>query len=390
MRKMLKLNLLRFSFSLFVVFFGLTFSKLSIAETKPHKCRALVKKSFRHRNQISSNKSSPLFGDLKSIRVMSFNLYNLYTHQGRGEYRTPDGRLVPAIPRRPKNHKKLEQQAAAILDHAPEFVVVQEVEGSSVHTSPENLASFAKNELKNLYIPQIVDSTNDYRNLAIGFLVRADIAKGFRFKVVSHADRMWYNPGPQDPGYHHVFTRDFPVLLMKKHGAKDWSFAIGGVHLKSQRDYGQGFQSTRERATREVREIVRIMSDFRRRFPDTPFMLSGDFNAHIGTSPELFDLNQKLGLKEAMRLRPRPATLMQRTTAFYFEDGVHRHFKQVDGHFLSHHLHKYVKDAWVYRYRDDRTGQPLPIPRTYAERESLLPSDHYPIIVEISTKAFKQ
>lgn len=356
----------------------------SRGQSRTQRCAHLARRAQRSAQPATEK----LFGPLESVKVMSFNLYNLYSHQGRAEYVNEAGRLVPAIPSRPKNEHKRRMQALAILDHKPEFVVVQEVEGSLARPALENLETYARAELDGQYVPFMAEGAASVgKNLSSGFLVRADIARNFDFEVVSHATRRHYVNEGSYRGYRKIFTRDFPVLLMTRRGSDRLGFAIGAVHLKSQRSGVLSHASTRVRAALEVDEIVRIMKNFEKEFPGVPYQISGDFNTQIGASSELEPLTRRLGLRESMSLLKRPMNLIQRTTAFFFQNGVTRRLLQIDGHFLSRHLQRYVRDAWVYRYRDEH-GLEIPMPETYADRESALPSDHYPIIVEIDTAAW--
>ncbi len=376
--------------------FSILFSLTSEAKRRRHvkleknRCAEIVYESSRKnpRRHVAPKWSPDPWGQLKQIRVLTLNVYNIYHQLGRAAYQA-DGEFKELVPARDKSPEIVKQKAAVILDLMPDFAVIQEIEVGRYRSAVETLETFARESLGGRYVVKMAPTTNDPKGNAIGFLVKKDLAEDYEFKVLSHVDRRTNLIMDLKGESKTIFTRDFPALLVRKKGDAQPLFAIFGVHLKSKRAANRraAKRTTEQRAQREIDEMVRIVRKFQKEYPGTPYIVSGDFNRDISTAPELGPLRAKLGLKEGMLSLARKVSTTARTTAFFFnprtgaKDSV-----QYDGNWLSHHLQKFAKDSWVYHFRSE-IGDVLPEPETYAQREEL-PSDHYPVVVDISTEAW--
>jgi predicted extracellular nuclease len=377
-------------------------------------CAELLKKDKRRKSvktpvsrgnwhqDYNRNKWSPQpWGERKSVRFMTLNLYNIYTHLGREASRT-DGFNKTEVPMRDTGYDKVKQKAASILDIMPDVAVLQEIEHRKGRdgSAEATLNRFVDEELYGLYSGIATNNTNDH--IEIGFIIKKELFNDYEFKIISHADRHGSRVNPETGIPERIFTRDFPVLLMRKKGDQIPFMAFFGVHLKSKsvmlsayerKNGGKQvhWQSAENRMRRkyiaEIREIIKVVKSFRKQYPTTRFMVSGDFNRDILASPHVQRLSRELGLTDALTSFSPSLDAESGATAFYFENNSKRHFRRLDGNFLSHQLQRHIKDAWIYRYRDER-GYELPLPKTYDEREAILPSDHYPVVVDIDTAAW--
>ncbi|HVJ65145.1 MAG TPA: hypothetical protein VM901_07815 [Bdellovibrionota bacterium] len=342
------------------------------------------------------------WGDRSEIKAMTFNIYNVLTHAGRPEY-VWDGQKRKALPPRAIDPAKVRAKAGAILDVMPEVVMLQEIEGGA--KAEEVLNQFAREHLGGLYVAFVPRETNDPLGIKQGFLVRKDLMADYQFRIVSHVDRRYnaidrFSAGSR----HNIFTRDLPILLMTKKGDAEPFVAFANAHVKSRRpkltESERKSQKpravveamARKRAERiagyEVREMIKILNKFYRDFPQTPYVLSGDFNRDIGSSEMLRSLVTKANLREGLAVNGRRLREQDKATAMYFRPGVGLEADQSDGNFLSRHFSGHVIDSWVYRFRDPNHGSELTIPESYAERESEYPSDHFPVVVVLSTEAW--
>jgi hypothetical protein len=89
-----------------------------------------------------------------------------------------------------------------------------------------------------------------------------------------------------------LFNKDFPILEVKHHDQN--VFFLGGVHLKSKfggKASNNFFEDIRKR---QVEGIMKIKSKIDKAYNNkSPFIIAGDFNNDLATSPREFELLRK-------------------------------------------------------------------------------------------------
>jgi endonuclease/exonuclease/phosphatase family metal-dependent hydrolase len=310
---------------------------------------------------------------INSLRFMTYNVKNLFTHVGEFNRvgpnafkKTKDAEEKPLV--------ELHGISRAINESNPDILVMQEVEGLAA------LQDFSSRFLGNQYRAMLIEG-NDPRGIDIGFLVKRDLP--FHIKMESYRHMLWKDPADNyqpEP----VFSRDLPALLIYRLGETDLQRArplmvILGNHAKSKRDRPGDPESNLLRSTQYHRARMIIESYFERFGPNLPLIMAGDFNTDVQNSFEVKPVTDRL--TDVLDLRG--VSTMDRITHTFHPQGRPAERRQIDAILVSPELKDSVTTALVYRYKN-AAGVQKPIPATYSDREQN-PSDHFPIVVEIKT-----
>jgi hypothetical protein len=304
--------------------------------------------------------------DIKQLRVMTYNVENLFMHVGKG----PNPKEIA------KDPEELVGVAAAIRAENPDIIIVVEVERDF-----STLSAYNDHYLGGLYRPLMV-SGNDQRGINIGFLVKRDLP----FHVVLESNRGYLGVDPINPseGPIPIFSRDLPMLSLYTRG-HDISgpplLTILGTHFKSMRDRPGDPRGTALRGA-QAQAAAEIIEGLRRRWGNhSRIMIGGDFNASPRQSRELDPLVH-LGRVDSMDKARVPRTVEARATHTYHpsRNGVGRP-SRLDFMLLSPVLASFVRSSHVHRYIEPITGAVRPIPVTRDDRE-LNPSDHFPLLTD--------
>lgn len=342
--------------------------------------------------------------DIKSLRLMSFNVENLFVaianrNQNLAQKNAlaagvakaseeaaevdspvtqadvPSPPSDPTVPHRSKpeepeykSEKDIEAIRKIILENDADIIVLAEVENLY------SLQKLAAGSLGDKYRAILVEG-NDERGIDIGFLVKNDLPLATRF--TSYRDLDWYDSFGQETVP--MFSRDLPTIeFSDADSPSNTLFAVIGNHAKSKRDRDSDFESVRYR-TAQYQAATKIVKQYRKR--GIPIIFGGDFNVDVRTDAEVKPL--KSVLTSAFDVAESTLPVDQRIThTFHPKDGP-SHFAQMDDLMVSSDLRKYVSSASVVRYHNDQ-GEILPVPQTYEQR-ALQPSDHFPVMIDIST-----
>lgn len=308
------------------------------------------------------------FAKEQKIVIATYNSLNLKESVGRFEPDVQTGKRQKVKDAAPKSQHDIDGVATAIHEISPDIVFLQEIEGEG------SLNAFAQLELKNEWRPLIIHG-NDTRGIQIGVLVKDSLP--LRFEYQSHRDEPFSSPN--HPGLTKVFSRDFPVLIVKTPNSETPVLILAGVHGKSKRSENIADPESREVRTAQAEKMVEIIKHYQEKHPNTPIMLMGDFNAEVASAPEYQALRQ-FNLKDAFDLSPNPVPSAQRVTHTYHPKDGDRVASQLDSILLAPPHHDLVLNARIYRYKNP-DGSEKPIPQTYDQRK-LNPSDHFPVYAE--------
>lgn len=218
---------------------------------------------------------------------------------------------------------------------------------------------------------------NDPHGLNVAMLLKTDLPLHGTYE--SHRNMKWVDPvsGKTEP----LFIRDAPALILrKKHETAPYLIVIG-VHSKSQRDrYGDPRSELIRRA--EFNGYVTLIRGYQRRYGEnTRIVLAGDFNTDVRFSPEMQILNETMVSSfDVAKLVTPPAGRITHT--YHPRDGPTASH-QIDDIRVLPFLKGIIEKAYVYRYRNEN-GTLRPFADSFAERVEQ-PSDHLPVVVEIST-----
>jgi hypothetical protein len=318
------------------------------------------------------------FSKGKALSIGTYNVLNLKELVGRYEPNLTTGKRVKTKPEAPKSQSAIDGVANAIKEISPDILFLQEVEGE------DSLVNFAKKELEDKWRPLLIKG-NDGRGIHIGVLIKNSVPLHFDYE--SHRDE----PASLDahPDLKRVFSRDFPVLVARAPSGGDPLFILAGVHGKSKRSENNADPESRQIRTAQAERMVEVIKDYQAKYPKTPIMVMGDFNAEVHTEPEYSALRE-FELKDVFDLGPNPIPTgdpRRITHTFHPKEGS-RHASQLYSILLVPPFQNLVLGAHIYRYKNP-DGSEKPLPKTYAEREKN-PSDHYPVWAEIDLQKLIQ
>ncbi|MFN7905649.1 MAG: endonuclease/exonuclease/phosphatase family protein [Pseudobdellovibrionaceae bacterium] len=281
--------------------------------------------------------------------------------------------------------RKLKEIAMMIQQTKPQIIMLCEVGG------PESLNHLNQYFLNSEYSPAIIEGNSD-RNIDVGFLVKKN--QNFYFDLQTNKNRPIHYLYPHEreslnsssvkPQHSHKFSRDVSELHLFTKDVNKPFLIILLTHLKSRLDPEridpQGF----ERRRAELLTLLEIYKELQTKNPNTPIVVSGDFNGNAGklnTDSEFEKIYSTTDLMDVLELAQVPQE--QRSTYYQIRSPMKTEGRQIDFCFLSNLAQKYFKknSAHVYRYKDD-FGFPIDIPQNM-EAKLNLPSDHYPVIFEL-------
>lgn len=293
---------------------------------------------------------------IQSIRLMTYNVKQLlFRTRGNGK---PKHEIVGI--------------AKAIRDSAPDIVTVQEVRDLAT------LRVFVDQYLDGLY-EAILTPGNSERGIEIGFLIKKDIPLDSRLESNRHV--MWTDPfsGKTEP----LFSRDLPVLSLYRKGDTAHAsplLVVIGNHGKSKRSR-PGDPESRILRSAQYQSAGKIIDSLLFRYgPDIPLVLAGDFNTNIADAPEIKPVKQRLF--DPFDILDVPAE--DHVTHTFHPKGRRAEFNQLDAIFVAPALRSSILNVEVYRYKNIR-GEVKALPNSFRER-SQNPSDHFPVIVDLSTE----
>jgi|GEM_PF-6620830 len=298
----------------------------------------------------------------KQIRVMSYNVQNLYVGKDEEDMNPEDYNRV-------KNESHTQEIAYIIKDADPDFLILQEVQ------TPRALDRFVEQYLDNSYVPYLTGGGGN-RLMNTVLLVKDNL--NFTVQARATDQHQWYAPsGELEP----VFSRELGYFIIKDGETNEPAFVLFGVHLKSAHDRKNDPDSNQKR-THEAKMMSTVVRRFSKRNPQLPFLILGDFNAE----PEAEELSSIMDLELLTPLRDEKTFKNEagygRFTHSFHPEGVGVTYLELDYILASPHLQDQILSADVYRYKDFKTGLMRPIPETYKQR-SKNPSDHFPIFIDL-------
>ncbi|MEK6772403.1 MAG: endonuclease/exonuclease/phosphatase family protein [Bdellovibrionota bacterium] len=304
---------------------------------------------------------------IKSMRFMSLNAED-YFLKVKKHLKNIEQKPNEALPISDTVEAMVDAIPELIKDTQPDLVILLEVN----QVSMEYLASA---KLKNQWTHFLFEG-NDQRQ--IGFLIKEDIPVDVETRT--HRDMKWKNPSNNNQE-EILFTRDFPALIFRRKNEKQpFMIALGAHgHSKASRKNDPNSASLKRA---EMSAMEKIIISLKKEFGENvPLILGGDFNATIKPGSEVQPLLNQL--KEAFDIANVPFS--RRATSYFLGKEGRRVLRQVDAIMMSPSLAPFVKQAFVYPYKINGRNGPLPMD-TPPELINMIPSDHYPVVVDISTE----
>lgn len=334
---------------------------------------------------------------LERLKIMLWNVENLFllsdeplTAEHLNLDQTKWNRLSTSVYDN-KPIEKCKQIARIIQEENPDLILFCEVGGF------ESLQNFSKLFLQGAYSPALIEGNSD-RHIDVGFLIKKGLP--FYFDIITNKNRPIHYLYPHEKqnlengdGHSgtstltsHKFSRDAVELHCFLHDREKPFFISLLTHLKSRLDPDGIDPNGSERREAELKTLIEIYLETESKFKNqVPILVAGDFNGNASensTDPEFSDLYSKTQLRDACALSQIPDS---QRASFYQVGRSHTDGRQIDYCFLSPLLAKYLNKSStkVYRFKNAK-GEELPPPANI-ESKSYLPSDHYPLIFEVTS-----
>ncbi len=315
------------------------------------------------------------------LKIGTVNTFNLFLTRGEwvrewNEVLQQEIWIKKSDPReKPMEHTA--EIARSIISQDLDIVILNEVEGGG------SAIRFAEEYLNNNYLV-LSSPSNDPRNFETVFLVKRTLPLQLDFVSHTHRTRQILTSfGKMDVP---VFARDLPTLLLRPMHANNQdppSLIIAGAHYKSKGTSNPKDPEYADFRSAEIKETVSILREYHELYGNhIPLILGGDFNGSLWTDNVFKHLENELQLKNAAQIKYPDGSEHDFITHVYFPKKNKRRIpRQMDGFFMSPHLHSHIQEVKVVPYFDSQ-GNPMGIPLSIEERNQM-PADHLPIYVEI-------
>jgi len=327
--------------------------------------------------------------NLKCAFLNAENLFLLFDHPPQPPLHQYDEKTWQKLSTSVFENKPLKKSfelARAILEINPDILMLCEVGGL------ESLKNFNEYFLNSTYSPILIEGNSD-RNIDVGFLIRKNLP--FYYNLLSNKTRLINYLYPherqsQQAGFalkvsSHKFSRDCAELRFFEKDQDKPFFIILLTHLKSRLDPDRIDPGGAERRAAEFKAVLEIYNELLTQFPEVPVAVCGDFNGNAsrhGTDEEFASLYQNSDLEDILESAQTP--LEERATFYQVRNGGRSEGRQIDFCFLNEKLRPFCdsKKSFVYRYKDE-FGFAYEAPTTL-ESKMRLPSDHYPLVFELT------
>jgi exonuclease III len=314
------------------------------------------------------------------LKLALFNVENLFIYPDKNE--NDDLYLE-------KSEQKLNDLKATIENINPDLLMLCEVGGI------QSLDYFNEQYLNAAYRTSLIEGNSD-RGIENAYLIKKTLP--LDFKQFSHKDtpinfnyafEIEQNQKSQRQGLalkyqSHKFSRDISELRLYKRDSSSPSLIILLVHLKSKMDEAGIDPKSKGRRKAELITLIDTYKKLNKTFKDVPIIIAGDFNgiASKNNYEEEFEyLYFETNLEDILDILNTP--IEDRTTLVYFKDDHSLEYTQFDYIFLPPELKDTIlrEKSGIYPFIDSK-GNTIPFP-TDGYLKSLLPSDHYPICVDL-------
>ena len=314
--------------------------------------------------EILSKGTAPLAWEevRKNFPIMFYNVMNLKEHPGKygPDPKTGHRAYIPGVSEKPK--WALEQIGAETKSVNPMAFVWTEVE------SIQNFGETCLEHLDGKYFPILIQGNDIEKRINIAFGVRRDLKVDA--ELISHRAETWIDP--LDGKEKLLFSRDMPVLILRRAGEEQPFLILVGTHNKSQRPSPGDPLSEGQRTAQSARQ-AKIIGLLRKRFGKKVLVVDGgDFNKDVRTGREFEPLHRE-GLVDAFDLKGSTPPENRITHTYHPKHG-NREVSQLDAAFMPEEFKDTIKSVRVIPHKD-ASGNPKPLPLTYDEREKN-PSDH--------------
>jgi len=300
----------------------------------------------------------------EGFKILELNALNFGVPPGKESHRIKD-----AFENFFKPKRDLDSFTRLLSKHKPAMIVLIEV------FDKKTMTDYDYEFLHDQYEEVLIEG-NDGRGIDIGLWVRKDLP--IDLEIHSHKNLIDSQTGQL------VYSRDFPTYILSEKNDqfntqnKNPFLIVEATHNKSQRGDEKDPTSSGKR-TEQFEASSDITSEYEKLYPDTPIIMTGDFNIDVKkmATPELNSL-KKIGMVDAFESTTDSTPLSERDTHYFFDHDGNLSKSQLDTMLINivAYTNKIIKSAKVL-FHIQPNGEDFPPPTTFKERE-LQPSDHRP------------
>lgn len=342
---------------------------------------------LRYHNQMNP-------GTQSTLKITQINTENLFIYLDHYDKQNLDSLSEPewqnlstsVVANKPLRKTKWLAESLRHLD--PDIIILSEVGGVE---SLENFNSYFLDGNFHVFLKE----GNSQRGIDVGYLVHKRWKKNFL--LLSHKnralnfnyphERIWNQENKDNPNKKqfpsHRFSRDISELRVFNPDTQNLEFIFLSCHLKSKLDKEGIDPGGFDRRQAEFETLLKIYNDLLLETESkVPILIAGDFNGCAQKSnpdPE-FKTIQSTDLIDTLELMN--IDKKNRATRFDYRSGTVPVGHQLDYIFMSKHLQNQVKQSFVFRYKSENGAEMPPI--TSSHQQFVMPSDHYPIFLELN------
>lgn len=290
----------------------------------------------------------------KKVKVMSQNFENLgiFKEKYRIKREDENGKMYEVKMEKTveKSHEHKLRVAKRIELQDPDIIIGAEVKDL------QSAQEYSRDYLGDKYQAILIEG-NDGRGIDVCFFVKRSLHLDLE---VQSYKRYSLTNDPKDP----VFSRDFPVLLLRQAGAAKDSkpiMALAGTHLKSKLGDESANDKTMIKREEQTRASLTIYDELLKKYPGLPFSIGGDFNSDVRSAPEFAQL-YKSGFSDVLDFDSSAPKKPARHSQYYFSDKNGLILGQLDAMFGNSFITRYILNAGIQR-DVDANGVPTPTPK---------------------------
>lgn len=279
-----------------------------------------------------------------------------------------------------KSKAKSKELARAITEFEADIIFLSEVGGE------DSLEIFCRDYLLNVYDYSILKGNSD-RGIELAYLIKKE--SKIIFTQISHKERPLYLKFPEEKNVVHKMSRDIAELQVfdsiDSQKSNSPKLIILGVHLKSHWDRKGLDPAGRKKRKAELGLLLQVFKKRQAEYKSKiPVLLCGDFNGHLSgpdEGEEFQDLRDNPDLVDLFDLLNLPHS--QRTTFVAYNRDKEFLGLAMDYWIIPKSFEQDVdkKNSGIFRYTDLAKRQ-IPLPQTRGAKNDL-PSDHYPVLLEL-------
>ncbi len=288
----------------------------------------------------------------EQIKIVAYNLEEFFTREAadaRG-----DTQKVLSMEHGFKPEDQIVKEREIIKEENPDIIVATEM-----HLEGDAKEFMDDPQLQGKYKQFLIPGNDSY---GINIVMYLKSSLNFEATYTSHKDMTWTNPFTHQ--VQPLFSRDLPVLILKRPGENNPALIVIGNHAHSKRT-SNGDTESNELRTAQYEGAKQVIQNLKDQYgSQVPIVLAGDFNTNVINAPEVNPIRDVV-TSIFDSIKGKTFDLVDRVTHVFFGKDGERNAEQLDDIRVSGNVQ--VISVQVIHY-EDASGKLLPLPQTYQER----------------------